>query len=256
MTRDPQNSPPPRGAPSLTAKRPEEVRPRSLKDEPREAHSFPPVASPPQSALRADSSSIEEERGVKSWLPRRATQMRSEMTPQERAMWRLLHDGELVALNWRKQAAFGDFILDFVSHPARIVIEVDGGQHSVPQNVERDAKRTAFLESQGYRVLRFWNNEVLNAREGVWRTIHQTASATPAASRMRRWREDHMAQTSANNARFASSSMEEAPRSGGGGASAVVKKESREAHSSAPVATPPQSALCADSSSIEEDRDA
>ncbi|MFT3729767.1 MAG: endonuclease domain-containing protein [Terricaulis sp.] len=193
---------------------------------------------------------------ARDWIRARAKLLRSEMTPQEKAMWALLHDGELVALNWRKQAEFGDFILDFVSHPARLVIEVDGGQHSEPEIAARDAKRSAFLNGEGYRVLRFWNNEVSSGRDGVWKTIHQAASETAVVSRMRRWREDHMAQTVGNNARMASSSMEEAPRSGGGGAPAVTKNEPREAHSSSPLASPPQSALRADSSSIEEERDA
>jgi very-short-patch-repair endonuclease len=178
------------------------------------------------------------------------------MTPHERAAWSLLHDGELVALNWRRQAAFQNFILDFVSHPARLVVEVDGSQHAKPENAEYDAERSAILESEGYRVLRFWNNEVLNARDGVWRTIHQTALSTAAAARMRRWREDHMAQTLASNAGIASSSMEEAPRSGGGGAPSSRNERASRGSSVITEGAPPQSALRADSSSIEEERDA
>jgi very-short-patch-repair endonuclease len=240
----------------VAAKRPEEVRPRTATNEPRKAHSSTPLASPPQSALRADSSSIEEERGVRNWLKTRAKQMRAEMTPHEKAMWRLLHEGELVALNWRRQAVVGDFILDFVSQPARLVVEVDGAQHGTTKQGEHDAQRTAWLRTQGYRVLRFWNNEALKNRDGVWRTMHAAATETPARARMARWREDRLTQVRQTNAKIASSSMEEAPRSGGGGAPAAIKKEPHEAHSSRPLASPPQSALRADSSSIEEERGA
>ena len=235
----------------VAAKRPEEVIPLVAKVEPRSSR---PLASPPRSSLRADSSSIEEERGAKSWLRSRAKEMRAEMTPHEKAMWRLLREGELTALNWRKQAPFGDFILDFLSHAARLVIEVDGAQHAEPENVKRDEARSTWLRSEGYRVLRFWNGEALRNRDDVWRTIQAAAIETPAAPRMQRWRTEELTRVRETNARIASSSMEEAPRSGGGGARAVMKDGPPEAHSSTPLASPPQSALRADSSSIEEEQ--
>lgn len=190
----------------------------------------------------------------RDWLRSRAKKMRAEMTPHEKAMWRLLHEGELAAMNWRRQVAFGSYILDFVSHPARLVIEVDGSQHAMTENAANDAKRTEWLRSEGYNVLRFWNQEALKSRDDVWRSIHSTASATPAGARMQKWRASHLAQIEKANAQIASSSMEEAPRSGGGGARSVVQNEPNEARSSAPVASPPQSSLRDDSSSIEEER--
>ncbi|MBL8547095.1 MAG: endonuclease domain-containing protein [Hyphomonadaceae bacterium] len=238
----------------VAAQRPEEVRAPAAKKKPDRARSSRPSATPPQSSLRDDISSIEEERGAKSWLRRRAKELRAEMTPHEKAMWRLLHEGELVALNWRKQATFGDYILDFVSHPARLVIEVDGSQHCEPQNAERDEARTAWLKSEGYRVLRFWNGEALRNRDDVWRTIQAAAIETPAAPRMQRWKAEELVRINQINARIASSSMEEAPRSGGGGARAVMQDEPLEAHPATPLATPPQSSLRDDSSSIEEER--
>jgi very-short-patch-repair endonuclease len=192
----------------------------------------------------------------RTWLRSRAKEMRSEMTPHEKAMWRLLHEGELAALNWRRQAMLGEYVLDFVSHPARLVIEVDGSQHAIVENAERDAARTTWLEAQGYRVLRFWNQEAVRERKDVWRAVQSAAALTPACARLRRWREGDRAKADQINARLASSSMEEAPRSGGGGAPSVSTSEPDEAHSAAPVASPPQSALRADSSSIEEERGA
>ncbi|MBX3430598.1 MAG: endonuclease domain-containing protein [Hyphomonadaceae bacterium] len=239
----------------VAAQRLEVVRDPAVKTKPHEAHSSKPLGSPPQSALRADSSSIEEERGAKSWLRRRAKQMRGEMTPHEQAMWRLLHEGELVALNWRKQAPFGDYILDFVSHPARLVIEVDGGQHAEPANASRDAERTEHLRSEGYQVIRFWNGEALGARDDVWRAIQNAALETPAAPRMLRWREEDLVRVQKANAQTTSSSMEEVAAQRPEEVRApAVKTKPHEAHPSKPLGSPPQSALRADSSSIEEER--
>lgn len=184
---------------------------------------------------------------ARDWIRLRAKQMRAEMTPHEKTMWRLLREGELVALNWRKQAPFGDYILDFVSHPARLVVEVDGAQHAEPSNAAHDAERSEWLRSEGYQVIRFWNGEALRARDDVWRTIHAIALQTPAAARMLRWRGNDLAQTSSSMEEVAAKRPEEvrAPS---------WKDEPREARSSKPLASPPQSALRADSSSIEEER--
>jgi very-short-patch-repair endonuclease len=237
------------------AKRPEEVRAPAAKNTPHGARPSRSADTPPQSALRADSSSIEEERGARAWLRQRAKAMRKDMTPHEKAMWRLLHEGELVALYWRRQARFGKFILDFVSHPARLVIEVDGAQHGMPDQREHDEERTAALKSEGYRVLRFWNNETLSARDGVWRTIHAAAMETPARARVIRWREKRMQEISEQNERATSSSMEEvAAKRPEEVRAPAVKNEPREAAPSTSRASPPQSALRADSSSIEEER--
>jgi very-short-patch-repair endonuclease len=193
----------------------------------------------------------------RDWLRSRAKALRAEMTDAEKAMWRLLHEGELVALNWRKQAPFGEFILDFVSHPARLVIEVDGSQHGESDKSSQDAGRTAWLNSKDYEVLRFWNTGVSKTSGGVWQAIYSAAAVIRASLRMKRWRDDHMASIQQNNARLASSSsMEEAPRSGGGGARVMVKEESLEARLQDQRATPPLSSLRDDSSSIEEERDA
>jgi very-short-patch-repair endonuclease len=66
---------------------------------------------------------------------------------------------------FRRQVPFGQYIADFVCHDARLIIEIDGGQHD--RSSSDEVKRTRFLQSQGYRIVRFWNNEVLSNREGV-----------------------------------------------------------------------------------------
>jgi very-short-patch-repair endonuclease len=152
---------------------------------------------------------------------------------------------------------FGKFILDFVSHPARLVVEVDGSQRGQKKQTEHDAERTEWLRSEGYRVLRFWNSEALCERDGVWRTIQSAAAETPALARMQRWRKADMARVRDVNAQIASFSMEEAPAQRAEEVRAVAaKKEPQEANPSRPLASPPQSALRAASSSIEEERGA
>ncbi|MEQ1619700.1 MAG: DUF559 domain-containing protein [Terricaulis sp.] len=189
------------------------------------------------------------------WVKRRAKELRAEMTPHEKIMWRLLHQGELAALNWRKQSPFGAYVIDFVSHPARLVIEVDGAQHSDADIVETDAERTAWLTQQGYRVLRFWNFETVREQDGVWRTIYDAAAHTNAAPRMARWRDRRLREVTEQNAHL--------PLDGGGGRAAAGGgaragdgDEPPEASLSSQRASPPQSSLRPDSSPIEGERGA
>jgi len=76
--------------------------------------------------------------------------------------------------HFRRQAPLGPYIADFACHAARLVIEVDGGQHAEDGGVERDMRRTAWLEGQGYRVLRFWNSDVLGNVDGVMTVVRET----------------------------------------------------------------------------------
>jgi very-short-patch-repair endonuclease len=135
------------------------------------------------------------------------------MTPQERIIWSLLRDGELRALNWRRQAPLGDYIVDFVSHAARLIVEVDGAQHGEAKQVEHDDRRTAWLNAQGYQVLRFWNCEAKTVQNEIWLAIHAAASKTPAQVRMQRWRTENLKQTMQANINL--------PLDGGGGREAA-----------------------------------
>jgi very-short-patch-repair endonuclease len=95
-----------------------------------------------------------------------ARRLRKDMTDAERVMWNLLREA-FPDWRFRKQVPIRHFIVDFASHAAKLVIEVDGGQHAT----EVDEPRSAIIEGEGYRVIRFWNNEVLGNREGVWSAI-------------------------------------------------------------------------------------
>ena len=99
----------------------------------------------------------------------RARALRHEMTDAERKLWTILREGGIDGFAFRRQVPIGPFIADFVCHNAKLIIEVDGGQHELDS--AREVARTEFLEREGYRVLRFWNNEVLSNLEGVHAVI-------------------------------------------------------------------------------------
>ena len=103
------------------------------------------------------------------------------MTDAEQYLWKYLRNRQLGNFKFRRQHPFDDYILDFVCLEARLAIEVDGGQHA--ENVESDAERSAHLKRSGFRILRFWNNEVLNNIDGVMQTIGSTLhDCTPPPS--------------------------------------------------------------------------
>ena len=101
----------------------------------------------------------------------RARHLRHNQTDAERALWKQLRHLKANGFHFRRQAPIGAYIADFACHAARIVIEVDGGQHNEPKGIARDDARTEWLVSQGYRVIRFWNNDVLSNIEGVMTEI-------------------------------------------------------------------------------------
>jgi very-short-patch-repair endonuclease len=95
----------------------------------------------------------------------RARALRRQMTEAEQRLWGLLRRRQINGCRFRRQAPIGCYIADFVCHEARLIIEVDGGQHDAALLAE--VERSRFLEGQGYRILRFWNNEVLENPDGV-----------------------------------------------------------------------------------------
>jgi len=99
---------------------------------------------------------------------KKARQLRQTSTDAERRMWSALRDRRLLRYKFRRQHPVSDFIVDFACTEYQLVIEVNGGQHS--ENAA-DTTRTAWLQSQAWRVLRFWNNDVLSNTNGVIETI-------------------------------------------------------------------------------------
>jgi len=101
----------------------------------------------------------------------RARALRRRQTEAERLLWNRLRDRQLSGLKFRRQVAIGTFIVDFVCFDARLVVELDGGQHGEDRHAARDAARTTWLEGEDFRVLRFWNNEVMDNVDGVLTAI-------------------------------------------------------------------------------------
>ena len=91
---------------------------------------------------------------------RAARRMRREPTRAEALLWKGLRGLEETEAHFRRQAPMGPYVVDFVCHSARLIIEVDGKVHTLPQVAQRDQARTAWLEGRGYRVLRVTNDEV------------------------------------------------------------------------------------------------
>ncbi len=100
-----------------------------------------------------------------------AKNLRQNMTDAERRLWRELRAQRFSGWKFRRQEPLGAYIADFICHDARLVIEIDGGQHAESQ---RDLARDAWFGEQGYRVLRFWNNEVLAQPDAVLEQIYLT----------------------------------------------------------------------------------
>ena len=100
-----------------------------------------------------------------------ARTLRKNLTQQERILWNILRNHQFYGLEFRRQYPIGDYIVDFICRDKKLIIEVDGGQHNRTESIVYDENRTKFLEEKGYRVLRFWNNEIDNNLEGVWEKL-------------------------------------------------------------------------------------
>jgi very-short-patch-repair endonuclease len=107
----------------------------------------------------------------------RARQLRENQTDAERRMWMLLRDRRLAHLKFRRQVSIGHYFVDLLCLQKRLIIELDGGQHN---DNPADDIRTAWLESQNFKVIRFWNNDVLKNPEGALTSILLALKITPS----------------------------------------------------------------------------
>jgi len=98
-----------------------------------------------------------------------ARTLRKQMTDAERRLWRHLRNRELGGWKFKRQYPVGPFVVDFICVEKNLVIEVDGGQHA--ENEGADLQRSAYLNKMGYRVFRFWNNQVLQETDAVLEAI-------------------------------------------------------------------------------------
>ena len=106
----------------------------------------------------------------------RARKLRRNSTDAERKLWRALRSA-LPHLKWRRQMPVGPYFADLACFASKLIIEIDGGQHAA---AAYDERRSAFLEAQGYCVLRFWNDDVLNNTDGVVEAIALHLSTSPS----------------------------------------------------------------------------
>ena len=103
----------------------------------------------------------------------KARNLRNNSTPQEQKLWELLRKRSFNGLKFSRQYPIGKYIVDFVCRRKKLVIEIDGGQHNETNNIVYDEERTKFIESKGYKVIRFWNNEIDNNIEGVYLKLQE-----------------------------------------------------------------------------------
>ena len=108
-----------------------------------------------------------------------AKSLRTNATEPERRLWARLRAGRLGRLQFRRQQVIGSYIADFFCASAKLIVELDGGQHGDDEVALRDDARRRFLESRGYRVLRFWNTEFLKDPEAVLDAIWRAAQPSP-----------------------------------------------------------------------------
>jgi very-short-patch-repair endonuclease len=119
---------------------------------------------------------------VKPVMRKRARALRTNATKAENIIWRAVRAHRLNGVGFRRQTPIGPYIVDFVSHPAKLIIELDGGQHFDDAHESRDARRDKFLRFKGFRVLRFSNYDVMTNLEGVWTVIAAAVGSAVAPS--------------------------------------------------------------------------
>lgn len=109
----------------------------------------------------------------------KARELRKNPTEAEKVLWRHLRLRQIVGQKFRRQQPIGPYIVDFVCNEKKLIVEIDGGQHAEPSVYDHDVKRTAWLETQGFHVLRFWNHQVLKETDAVKEVISNSLLLPP-----------------------------------------------------------------------------
>ena len=107
-----------------------------------------------------------------------AKKLRQQSTDAERMLWKYLRAHRMAGYKFRRQVVIEPYIVDFVCLEARLIVEADGGQHL--EQLDSDLKRTIFLEALGYKVIRFWNHEILGNTQTVLEEIYKCLIETPS----------------------------------------------------------------------------
>ena len=109
-----------------------------------------------------------------------AKRLRKEMTDAERVMWRELRAHRFAGFKFKRQEPLGSYVVDFVCYEVKLIVDLDGGQHA--DQKEADEDRTRWLSSRKFRLVRFWNNDVLTNIAGVMHVIEKNLSPSPPPS--------------------------------------------------------------------------
>lgn len=117
---------------------------------------------------------------MNAYFTKLSRDLRNNPTDAEKLLWRHLSRKQLENTKFRRQQPIGNYIVDFVSFEKKIIVELDGGQHDV--KINRDKTRDEWLENQGFKVLRFWNNEVFSNTTGVLEVIRENILSHPPLS--------------------------------------------------------------------------
>jgi very-short-patch-repair endonuclease len=118
-------------------------------------------------------------RPISDFKRKAAIALRSNTTIAEDILWRHLRRLDVKGSHFRRQVPIGPYVADFACLKERLIIEVDGSQHGDDINSRRDGDRTRWLNSEGYRVMRFWNNDVMSKTEAVMEAIHEATAVRP-----------------------------------------------------------------------------
>lgn len=108
-----------------------------------------------------------------------AKNLRKNLTDAEQILWQHIRKEQIDGNKFRRQQPIGKYIVDFVCQPKKLVIELDGGQHNESINIDSDKERTEYLNQAGYKVIRFWNNDIFNNIEGVLEYIKEILDSLP-----------------------------------------------------------------------------
>jgi very-short-patch-repair endonuclease len=117
-------------------------------------------------------------RTIDSFRRDTARRLRAHSTNAEALLWRHLRRSPVRGTHFRRQVPIGRYVVDFACMAAHLVIEVDGSQHAEGPVAESDKERTCWLESEGYRVVRFWNNDITQNIDGVIEAVHRAISGS------------------------------------------------------------------------------
>ena len=101
-------------------------------------------------------------------LKENARYLRNNMADQERKFWQIIKNRQFYGFRFLRQCVIGNYIADFICREKKIIIELDGSQHNEQKNIMYDNQRTEYLINKGYKVIRFWNNDIDNNLDGVY----------------------------------------------------------------------------------------